>query len=54
MKKELKDWQKDFTTRVGRTPTDADKSAIEDRFLFYQKVRTVSSLDAVKPTYTVG
>jgi hypothetical protein len=39
MKKELKDWQKNFTTRVGRTPTDADKSAIEDRFLFYQKVR---------------
>mmetsp|Transcript_15683 Transcript_15683/g.31676 ORF Transcript_15683/g.31676 Transcript_15683/m.31676 type:complete len:345 (-) Transcript_15683:3-1037(-) len=38
VKKELKEWQKSFQARVGRPPTDADKSAIEDRFQFYQKI----------------
>jgi hypothetical protein len=38
MKAELKDWQKSFEARVGRPPTDADKSVIEDRFQSYQKV----------------
>lgn len=48
VKKELKAWQKEFEAKVGRPATDADKSAIEDRFLYHQKVlvgvalRTVS------------
>jgi hypothetical protein len=39
VKKELKEWQKAFEAKVGRPATDADKSAIEDRFQYYQKVR---------------
>jgi len=41
IKKELKEWQRSFEVRVGRPATDADKSAIEDRFQAYQKVRCV-------------
>lgn len=52
LKKELKDWQKGFEARVGRPPNDADKSAIEDRFLAYQKVRATSSF--VQWVYTMS
>lgn len=38
IKKELKDWETNFQRRVGRPPNDADKTAIEERFLAYRTV----------------
>eukprot|EP00981_Chlorochromonas_danica_P005556 scaffold1131_cov179-Ochromonas_danica.AAC.1 len=36
IKKELKDWERDFQKKNGREPTADDKSTISDRFLAYK------------------
>jgi hypothetical protein len=43
---ELKEWEADFERRVGRPPSNADKSVMEDRFQAFQQVTLDAKLAA--------
>jgi hypothetical protein len=39
VKKELKDWEREFEMRNGRPPTNEDKIPLSDRYIAYKMVR---------------
>lgn len=44
IKKELKDWEKEFEVRNGRIPNNDDKMPMSERYVAYKLVRFSLSL----------